>query len=466
MDGILTTIEHDGAPALAIRVGGGASRPSGQALSSLLGARGCMVRHGRVEAWRAEGAAETETGVFLYGPAFEGRGLDDASEPPNDPAGGVDAAFDSLLAAASGLVLAAGQDMLPRGLVAEGVLLGEGGDILILPPEPILRAMKAAENDTRKHAPGFPRSPRAETSDAEAAFLLAQLIYRAASGESAYAPGGTAAGEAGRELASGGFVPLALRSPRLDAELAELVDATLAEPGPESLGRLRDALAAARGRGWLRSLTAAEEEAASRRLAAARAALDARRRRETFVRKRGGILIGAAVAVVLLLVGALTVADARRGKPDYSALSPRELVETYYRAIDSLDLDSLSACATSGAARADMELLSTMTVISKTRLAYEGKNPIVSARAWTEAGKPPLGSDSTLYGITNLSIVELSAVDNAATYRAEYSSWSTEHIDNGSLKARERAVSDNLTLEKSRSGAWRIIAIERNAQDR
>lgn len=464
MKGILQTIERDGAPALAIRVGAEASSLKGQALSSLLGAKGCVVRKGGVESWGAEGAVETEDGLLLYGPPFEGRSLDEilglasAGEASAIVAGGTEAALARLATVAAGLSLAAERGMLPRSPTIHGLILGEEGELLALPPEPIRRAIKACKGVAEAPAL-FPRSPRASAPAAEAAFLLAQVIYLVACGEKPYA---TIDDD---ELAAGGFVPLALRRPRLDAELAAAVDASLAQPEAGGLGKLKDALAAARGRGWTRPRSAEEERKAAERATAAKSTLDRERRRAAFIRRRGPLLAAAGTVFAILIVLGLSVAQARRGRPDYSSLSPRELVETYYRALDRIDLASLAACASSRAADADSKRLSTLTVVSKTRLAYEGKDPIVSARSWIEAGRPALDPDRLLYGITDLSVVEVWAESSAAIYRAEYTSWASDRSEEGIVAIRERQDRDELRLERGRSGGWKIMKIERSGPD-
>ncbi len=488
MRDITATIEVDGAAKLGIGLGGGGKAPGGQALSSLLKSRGCLVSGDRVEEWKLEGVADRAEGLYVYGPAFAGKSLDSLVVAAG---GDRAAALAAVARAARALEAAAARGLLPAGLSSAGILLGLGAEALILPPESAGRALRSASDGAEVGAAGLAlawlRSPKADGAAAEAAFLAAQAAYRAASGESAYrvpeAPkrGDRAAkgrGGTGRaaDLVSGGFLPLALLRPELDPELARVIDESLAKPEAGSLARLRAALDGAEGRGWERRLTEGESDAASRRLGAARASLESRRRREAFFRERRALVVGVSIGLVVAVAAALTAYDIQRGKPDFSKLTARELVETYYRSIDALDVVALEACAPrrgrkerAEAIKQDSNYVSTMTVVSKTRQAYEGKDPIVMAEAWIAAGKPALDPDRVLFGISGLAVAELSAAPDRATYAAEYSAWTLERRgEPGEARAEaapplplERRLRDELSLARDPKKGWRITGIVR-----
>ena len=67
-----------------------------------------------------------------------------------------------------------------------------------------------------------------------------------------------------------------------------------------------------------------------------------------------------------------------------------------------------------------------LVVVTKTRTAYEGKNPLLPAKDWIASGKRPLQASDFLYGIVDLDI-RAEGADLAApgtfSARASYSMW-------------------------------------------
>ena len=196
-----------------------------------------------------------------------------------------------------------------------------------------------------------------------------------------------------------------------------------------------------------------------------------KRKRAEFFRRRGGILIAAAVVAVL---GAFVAGDmirAQRDKPDFSNLPPVEVVRHYYAALDGLDMESLEACGNKKAFDGYWNYVMNMTVVTKTRTAYEGKDPIVRAKNWLAAGKPALEQDAFLYGIVDLAIADergSGSAGNEERFRATYSVWSMDRKDDPSgdpskvtaFAAQEKRV-DELTLRQGEKGGWKIVGLER-----
>ena len=408
-------------------------------------------------------------GEGAVGPGGEG----ELAPPANlDDAKDLEEGMSRLLALARALAALEAAGKLPRGIVSSGVLFApvnragdasaSGAAVLLAPPAITAKALIAGGAEARAAAVSRLGCPDSKGAESDASFFLAQAAYFFATGRHAFErEAGEASGLAGPRPSS---APAMLASPRLDRGLAALVDKALADPNAASLAEWLEVLAAASGTGFTRKLAPELEAELSARAQALEAQDRARRRRADFLRKRGGVLIAAAVVLAVALVIGLDIARAQRDRPDFSALSPPELVHRYYQAIDGLDLEALEACGDKKAIKADDDMVISLVVVTRTRTAYEGKNPLVRAADWVAAGKPSLGPTDFLYGLVGLSISEdASSSPDRPVFRAEYSLWTIERADSSieaaSLPAELRR-SDLVTLARAKKG-WRIVGLER-----
>jgi hypothetical protein len=471
MNDFIARINRGGIDKLALLFPAGALKGAGAALAAAMNEGGFLVRPdsagavggGSVVAhWRFENLIQEGEGALLLGPDFAGRSIDEAE--------GVMEGMPLLLATARALAALVAEGALPRGIVSSGILValpGAGEEaVLVLPPTAVARALSARGPDARSKAVARLASPLATGAEADASFLLAQAAYRYATGKNAFereaAEPGSAAGSARYSAAA------ALAAPRLDPALASLVDLALADPNGVPLSSWVASLEAAAASGWEHELSAADEAESSRRRAAYEAVSLKKRARADFFRKRGGILIAIAVALAAIAFVAGDMIRAQRDKPDFSALPPLELVGRYYAAIEGLDLDSLEACGDKKALKADWNLVMNLSVVTKTRMAYEGRNPVLHAKDWIAAGEPALSETDFLYGIVGMSVVGEAAPSPALKYRASYSFWSLDRKEDpsgdpskSSSFPREEKRADELLLERAEKGGWRIVGLER-----
>jgi hypothetical protein len=418
-----------------------------------------------IGSWRFEDVEREGEGARLVGPDFAGLSLDEAGE--------VQDGMPLLLIAARAFKALSDAGRLPRGVVSSGVLVAEAdAATLVLPPRAVSRALSAQGPETRAAAIARLASARAKGAEADASFTLAQAAYRYATGASAFERD---AADSGNVAGARHSTAAILAAPRLQVALAALIDRALEDPETVGLAAWVEALEAAAVSGWTRDLSAGEAVELERRRSGAEAESLARRRRSEFLRKRGAPLIAAAVA---LAIAALMVGDylnSQRNKPNFADLAPVDLVRRYYASIDSLDLDALEACGDKKAFKEDWNLVMDLTVISKTRLAYEGKSPVVHADAWLAAGMPKLRNTDLLFGIAGLAATDEGAAGPPAAsgeserrIRASYSIWSMEHAagasgdpDKAVATPAERRRVDELALARGAKGGWRIVGLER-----
>ena len=474
MNDLVTRITSEGADKLALRFPAGALKGAGASLAAAMNEEGALVRLGPegaggadAQRWRFETLVQEGEGALLLGPDFAGRSMDDAV----GVAAGVAEGMSLLLATARALAALAAEAALPRGIVSSGILVEGAGDeaeaVLVMPPTAVAKALSGAGPEARARAAARLSSPRAKGPEADASFLLAQAAYRCATGKNAFereaAEPGSVAGSVRYSAAA------ALAAPRLDPALSALVDEALADPNAVPLAAWTGALEAAFARGWERELSAADEAESFRRRAAYEAASLKKRARADFFRRRGGMLIAAAVVAAVAAFIAADMIRAQREKPDFSALPPLELVGRYYAAVDGLDLDSLEACGDKKVMNGDWNLVMNLTVVTKTRTAYEGRNPVLRAKDWVAAGKPALAETDFLYGIVGLAIAEeAGGGPGERKFRASYSFWSLDRKDDASgdpsksasFPSEEKRV-DELSLARGEKGGWRIVGLER-----
>jgi hypothetical protein len=473
MNTILNRIAKDGADKLALRFPSGALKGAGSAFAAAMNEEGRLVSGGGPSVpWRFESIEGEGDEAFIVG-ADPGLGRACASL---DDIEGLQAGMNALLALARALVSLAAEGKLPRGFVSSGILLSEAkagaeaGAVLFMPSSAVAKALSARGPEARAAALARLASPRSKDPESAASFFLAQVAYRYATGMPAFEREAAERGDlAGIRRYS---TPAALAAPRLDPALAELIEKALDDPNRVGLGAWMETLEAAARAGWERKLSAEAEAELARRRASVEAETAKRLRRASFFRRRGSLLIGVGAAILIIAFVAGDMIQAQRSKPNFSALPPLELARRYYAAIDSIDLDSLEACGTVDALKADRNYLTNLVVITKTRMAYEGKNPILRAVDWIASGKPALAPTDLLYGIPVMDIAEEPEreVDgaDARRFRATYSLWYMERIDDPSgdpSKVRsgpkEEKRVDELVLKRGKKG-WQIVGLKRN----
>jgi hypothetical protein len=471
MNAILTRITKDGEDKLALRFSSGAVKGSGPALTSAMSEEGFLIPadSSRIEVWKFDGIAQEGEGASLVGPAFEGASLDDAES--------LREGMSLLSRVARALVALASGGKLPRGLVSSGILVskaktaGAPGAVLILPPAAAAKALSTQGPSSRAAAVARLTSPHSQSPEADASFFLAQAAYRCATGKNAFereaAEPGNLAGSKRYSLAA------VLAAPRLDPALAALIDAALDDPNRAGLGAWAEALEAASAAGWERELSAGEEAQIARRRASVEAETAKVLKRDAFFLKRGGLIIGAAVVLLVVGFAVSDIARAQRDKPNFSGLPPLEVVRHYYEAMDGIDLDSLEACGERGAIKADMDVLTNLVVLTKTRMAYEGRSPILPAKGWIASGMKALKETDFLYGIVGLEIADVDSGDvvgpsaDARRFRATYSLWSPDRVEDSSgdpgkvrSQPKEDKRVDELVLRQGKKG-WRIVSLDR-----
>lgn len=434
---------------------------AGGAVAAALSEEGSLVSGGSSrKPWNFESIEERGGETSLTGPAFDGRSLDSAH--------GLEDGMNLVLEAAKALEFLSREGRLARGVVSTALLIGRGGDVLVLPAQAVARALSARSAQDRAAAAARLTHPRSQSAEADAAFLLAQAAYRFASGTPPFPREASEAGSSAPP--SPPVLSAALAAPRLDPGLVSIIDRTFADPESVPLIEWRSALDQASRHGWLRDLRPEEEAEIERAKAEI---LRKTRRKEsvsTFFRKRGAVVGGIAAAAAILALVLVSTVQARKNGPSMAGLSPRNVAQAYYRALSGLDVETLEAAGDpkDKEIAADSTMVTNLFILTRTRIAYEGVDALVPASDWLASGRPSLQEGAILFGVTGLELDEESSnppseLGSSYAIRAKYSLWYMERDGDGidaKLAVFEEKRVDDLRLELRKKG-WRIVELSR-----
>ncbi len=431
-------IEAEGRTALGFDTGLSPAAFAQAKMAQLLSEAGYLVSSaGDVSPWRAEGVAERDGRMTVWGPDFPGERLDSVIER------GGDAALDALrrwIAARLALrVRHEGASELPAPYPA-AAFLGPDGTVLFAPERLALRALEA--RGAAERLDGAERWVHPDlTGDAAEAFAAAALAYRVLCAER---PFGAEDSEAVRaDMRDGCALPSRLVEGGLEPAFAALLDAALAPAAKSGVPRGRNARAEAAPRPSLADLAEAIGKVGSPGLGAfvrllteqERAVVAAERTRKSrsrgnavktkrFARRNASILVAVAAAAVGSVLIVRSIISDRSDRPTTAGMSPIQVVRAYYEAIGKLDHTLMEACVVDKAGKGDIEATMNLFVISRVRSAYERLPDILSAEEWIAQGSPPVST--AVYGVSGLTVEEVDgdASDGTVTFNARYAFWS------------------------------------------
>lgn len=490
MNGIFR-FEYEGKKVLGIDTGLSAEAFARARLASLVTDPGYVVSlrnpgEPAVDPWRAGGTVELAVNgrqkpvMVVWGPDFAASAGHDAlsldetvtrDDPVSRNAPGALAAWVRARAA----------------LPAEGrpppwpgaALVDEGAEtVLFLPEAAARRAFDAGGREA--WIDGAERWTHPDYSGEEAdVFTAAALLYFALSGGFPYPCRDR--DTLREDIREGVFIPPRLAAPGLLDEPASLLTAALSprarlkgpRPSFADLARLAGTAAAGPdgGRGLFRGVTPAEKDA----LKAERERFLQKRKRAVkagrFLRRNRAVILAVTGAAVIAAFVAGSLIRAQLDRPSTRGMESAAVVERYYGAINDLDHEMIRACVTGGAGKDDIDMVTSLYVISRVRQAYEARETFTGPREWRESGGGV--SEKAVFGIGDLKIREMETdAGGRALYRAEYLFFNPYPDSNGDTPSAEAEEVpppvpsgiprlDELVLEKDKKGLWHITGIRR-----
>jgi hypothetical protein len=148
------------------------------------------------------------------------------------------------------------------------------------------------------------------------------------------------------------------------------------------------------------------------------------------------------------------------------------VAERYYQAISDLNVEWMDACLAGNAGKADLDVVTNLYVVNRVRLAYEGKDFLLTPEQYLEQGGVPQ-SGYNVFGISGLEFAGFRENGDTATIDARYTFWYPAAAAGEGQPRDERdpnppAVApvrqertDRLTLTRVKD-RWEITAIDRH----
>jgi hypothetical protein len=453
-------LSEQGVNRLAITVGESARGAALTRVLALKGSPGWLVSADEVRQWRFEGITEQGGTVSLYGPHVAGTPLESVWEKP------LASALPFLFRLVRALVLLS-KNAVPRfALQADAVLFTDSGSVLFLPPE-VIREIRggspfAVIRDTFESL----NHPDLE-GDARASFTIAVLLYRIITGRFPFS--GVDAEELHEQTRKLDVVPPDRVVADLSPEISRAVMEGLgrSRQGGLSLEEWGRRLSAWQSSELFSSLGSAERAKTHRDAGMLAQGSEKSFHRRMFWEKNWKT--AAVIAAVIIVLGAGAASIVRNAtKPRLTrGFSPAMVVEAFYTSMNSLDHMMMEACVTGKAGQTEISQTTTLYVMSRVTQAYEGKSGVISAANWAKDGRPKLVSPASLYGVTDLTLVQEREAP-VPVFHVTYDKWTPGAGDSTPAaeapKSEGRRIVDRVRLRADRDG-WVIDKIERLRQD-
>jgi len=404
---------RDGRPVLAIPVGLGRNEFALAKLRGLRTSPGFRIGAGGVQERFLEGFFQEQGRLYLYGPWEPGLTLEEAldQEPGR--------ALPFLRPLADALVALG--ERRPAELATDAVRFLEDGAVELLSPQVMrqARALQPEEHRRRTYdALNHPDSPGLS-------FCLAALVYRLAAGRYPFeADSGEETRRRSRELR---LAPLALARPgvREEVSAAGMDGRGRGRGQPPALERWAALLREWEQGGLFRELPEEQARALADRARRGQEQADRSYRRRVFWQRhwKTALLVAAGAAAAGIFSG--TVLRNLLAPRSTLGLSPRQVVESFYQSVNSLDHERMEDCVSGRAGRQLIDQVINVFVISRVQQGYEGRALVRSAAEWDRAGRPRVAPPEGVFGITDLDVTPLSGGSEPA-FQVRYRLWTPD----------------------------------------
>lgn len=369
---------------------------------------GWIVRDGGVSNWQSEGFVEHDGRIYLYGPYFPGRTV---QEVLSQSKGGV----GYILQLARSFAVLKNQKVPLPPFQSNAILFLDDGGVLIFPPAVMERIRGSQTEPERIKTYELYNHPDL-AGEAGLSFSIAVLVYRMLTGEHPFHA--TADEDIHHRMREMPVIEPRLVNPEIKPEVSQAVQESLKA---ESEQRLALETWVERLEEWNRS-GFTEQVSEDRKREILELGKKTRERAEKrfatrqYFRRNWRVL--AVTGAVALLVGSLvfSILSNALAPPVTVGMEPREVVELYYTSITELDHDAIEDCVTDGAGKATVTEATNLYVLSRMRLGQEGTTGFVPAQQWKDADQPDLEPQYHVYGIADLDIRKLDTAAFVATY--------------------------------------------------
>jgi hypothetical protein len=359
---------------------------------------GWVFRGGRLEDWHFQHYVRRAEVTFVTGPSVDGM-------PLHEVIAGGPASLGGLRHLASALEsIAAAGHRLPAIALNCVMCLPDG--TLIFPPtmvKPLTESRSAVAALEAEARIGHPDLAGAELLS----HTLAVLVYRALAGRYPF----TAAVELDlrAQIRNLRVAPLSLAAPGTAREIVDIVGRALRPAAGTKRPSLREWAGLLTGivpGEVLRPVADQELTLLARQLEEHQNAATKRLRRTVYLQTNGPRLtrIGAAVVVLGVVLGSLmSTWLAPRATHGFASA---EVVAAFYAGMGELDHATMEDARIGKAGEPRIREVINVFLQSRVALATEGRETVVGAQEWIDAGQPELPVEVSIYGAGNLELVE------------------------------------------------------------
>ncbi|GAB6091024.1 hypothetical protein [Spirochaeta dissipatitropha] len=192
-----------------------------------------------------------------------------------------------------------------------------------------------------------------------------------------------------------------------------------------------------------------------------------------FINQKRSKIYTSAVLLAAILFLYLSGLGTPLQEEDFSNLGPREIVRLYYESFNSLDHQTMDRITAGRTAQNEIRSILQIDLADKTSRGHTARRSIIAPEEYLEGNIP--GRFQNIYGITDISIKELSRSTSSAEYYVEATQWAPAEISLSEVQNAEeyerimlqspdiRRIrrGDYLRLQYSRRG-WQIQQLEFN----
>jgi len=410
---------------------------------------------GRAEAWHIDGVTEDRGQMIFHGPWLKGR-LFNPEELSVEMLELLTTVFRILVE----------RKMSVEGFFTRSWFFTEDSRVLLM-PSALMDFIRRGQTEQIRQNCWNPYNHPDRSGEEGFSFTLGVLSYQLLSG---MLPFGSPDEESlYEEMRKQPAVPPEVRIPGLKEEISRIISAALngGETVP-SLGEWEKVLPVWEKEGAVRELSEEELEEHRQKTQHMEARREKHIHRRLFWRKKRTLIAATTAAVVLLLIFISNPVRKALEPPVTMGMTPQEVVESYYSCFETLDQDLMDDCIDKKAGKSDVTEVMNIFVTSRVRQGYEGKSGILSAREWSEQGRPMPEPGTSVYGLTDLVITPR----GDSRFLAEYEKWipgtPPDDGDPSSIQPLYPAglyVTDLVVLEQQDKGNWLIVSLEREVEE-
>jgi hypothetical protein len=417
--------------------------------SKLQSLPGLIIHNNETTNWKLQGVAEIEGTMFFYGPYLEGSSFSELDLTP-----------EILLDLTTALDCLKDRKFPVHQFSLNSLFRTIDGKILLFPP-----LLIDFLNNNRKRQVNmnmlFPWNHPKLGGNQSKAFTIAALAYKSITGDLPFP--GKDEEEIEKLMNKENYRSPLCCEPLLKNEISSLIIDSFAGKG--DISRWKKVLLL-----WIKegmhntSLSQIEES----RICEIEKRRESKRIKNNkisnnFQKNKGKLLVGI-ISLTFLLILIQAPLSKYLEPPVTLEMSREEVIKLYYSCFQSLNTEIMDDCITKKAGKNDINEISTIYVTTKVRSSYEGSTGMIDPSEWKQQGMKPVDPGVQVWGISELSITQISTDLFEVTYEKWNPAIVSDFDDNSPKLPVGYNIIDTIHLSVI-DKAWKIDQLERVISD-